>query len=103
ERLLLRLEGRRPVGLIITSTIDPVWDVHEVFLEERNAIYSTAIPEVDLNRLSLLLTRMRRCYTRLGDSDPWAAWLAYDPGDWPATLGAETAGHAVLTEVARDI
>ena len=103
ERLLLRLEGGRPVGLIITSTIDPVSHFHEVFLEERNAIYSTAIPEVELNRLSLLLTRMRRCYTRLGDSDPWAAWLAYDPGDWPATLRAETASHPFLKEVAKDI
>jgi hypothetical protein len=103
ERLLDRRDGGRPVGLIVTTTIDPLAHFNEIFQEERSAIYSTAIPEVELNRLSLLLTRMRRCYTKLEDSDPWPSWLPYDPAKWKATLEAETSAHPFLKQIRREI
>jgi hypothetical protein len=103
ERLLDRVGGGRPVGLVVTTTIDPLAHFNEIFQEERNAIYSTAIPEVELNRLSLLLTRTRRCYTKLAGDDPWPLWLPYDPGQWKATLKVETASHLFLEQIGRDI
>ncbi len=103
EQLLDRHDGGRPLGLVITTTIDPLAHFNEVFFEERNAVAATAIPEVELNRMSLLLSRMRRCYTRLADSNPWPHWLPYEPGEWQTTLRAETAGHAVLRQIAGDI
>src|SRR5207247_4769119 len=59
EKLLDRREAGRRVALVVTTTIDPLAHFNEIFLDERKAIYANVIPEVELNRLSLILTRMR--------------------------------------------
>jgi len=97
-RLLERVleDASSPRVVIVTSNIDPVAHFEEVFEEERKGIYEDAIPEVELSRFSLLLTRFRRCYLPLVSScsadDPW--W-DYRPEHWMAVLEWETRSRAL--------
>lgn len=101
-RLIERLIDRR-TGIVVTTTIDPVAHFSEVFLEERSATFANSIPEIELNRSSLLLTRMRRCYAPVDGQSPWSSWLQYNPKDWRKTLALETSNHRLLTGIGNDI
>jgi hypothetical protein len=98
-RLLEKLAERKPgpkqrrVGLIVTTTIDPMAHFSEIFLEERQEIYANAIPEVELNRTSLILSRFLRCYAPVDGRSPWNSWETYDPSRWRDTLDLETSKH----------
>jgi hypothetical protein len=107
EKLLERrvIDGvlQRPIGLIATTTIDPTAHFSEVFMEERQEIYANAIPEVELNRTSVVLSRFRRCYVPNEGLNPWYEWYRYDPSRWPDTLKAETSNHRLLSAVQVDL
>jgi hypothetical protein len=103
EKLVERKVGQkpqpRPVGLIVTTTVDPTAHFTEVFLEERQEIYANAIPEVELNRSSLILSRFRRCYAPVEGRSPWDSWNNYDPARWRETLELETSNHRLLAAI----
>jgi hypothetical protein len=103
EKLVERKMGQkpqpRPVGLIVTTTIDPTAHFAEVFSEERQEIYANAIPEVELNRSSLILSRFRRCYAPVEGRSPWDSWHHYDPARWRDTLDVETSNHRLLAPI----
>ena len=103
EKLVERKAGQqpqpRPVGLIVTTTIDPTAHFAEVFAEERQEIYANAIPEVELNRSSLILSRFRRCYAPVEGDSPWDSWNDYDPAHWQDTLDLETSNHRLLASI----
>jgi len=103
ERRVIHGVLQRPVGLIVTTTIDPTAHFSEVFLEERQEIYANAVPEVELNRTSVLLSRFRRCYVTSEGSDPWGRWYDYAPAHWKATLAAETSNHRLLSAIHVDL
>ena len=105
ERLLdrQRTPAAAATAIVVTSTIDPILHFAEVFSEERNAIYATAIPEVELNRSSLILSRFRRCFLPIKGTNPWPLWLRYNPTDWPKTLECETSSHELLEDVGKDL
>ena len=69
----------RPVALIVTTTVDPSAHFAEIFLEERKDIYATPLPEVELNRWSLVLSRIRRCYIGAVGKSPWRSWYILRP------------------------
>jgi hypothetical protein len=89
----------RPVAMIVTTTIDPTAHFSEVFLEERQDIYASAIPEIELNRSSLILSRFRRVYAPVEGRSPWDSWHHYDPSRWQDTLDLETSNHRLLAPV----
>jgi hypothetical protein len=103
EKLVERKVGQkpqpRPVGLIVTTTIDPTAHFAEVFSEERQEIYANAIPEVELNRSSLILSRFRRCYAPVDGRNPWDSWHHYDAARWRDTLDLETSNHRLLSAI----
>jgi hypothetical protein len=103
EKLVERRFGQkpqpRPVGLIVTTTIDPTAHFGEVFAEERQEIYANSIPEVELNRSSLILSRFRRCYAPVEGRSPWDSWQHYDPARWRDTLDLETSNHRLLAAI----
>jgi hypothetical protein len=96
-------EHKRVAALIATSTVDPIAHFSDVFPEERQQIYAMSIPEVELNRSSLLLSRFRRCYVPLVGRNPWPKWFCYDPCKWRTTLRRETSSHLLLDNVGRDL
>jgi hypothetical protein len=103
ERRLIDGVLQRPAGLIVTTTIDPTAHFSEVFLEERQEIYANAIPEVELNRTSVLLSRFRRCYVTNEGLNPWDRWYHYEPAHWQDTLEDETSNHRLLSAVRVDL
>jgi hypothetical protein len=103
ERRVIDGVPQRPTGLIVTTTIDPTAHFSEVFLEERQEIYANAIPEVELNRTSVLLSRFRRCYVTNKGLNPWDRWYHYDPALWQDTLNEETSNHRLLSAVRVDL
>ena len=107
EKLVERRIGQqpppRPVGLIVTTTIDPTAHFAEVFSEERQEIYANAIPEVELNRSSLILSRFRRCYAPVEGRSPWDSWHHYDPARWQDTLDLETSNHRLLATIGAEL
>jgi hypothetical protein len=107
ERLVERKVGQkpqpRPVGLIVTTTVDPTAHFTEVFSEERQDIYKNAIPEVELNRSSLILSRFRRCYAPVEGRSPWDSWHHYQPARWRETLELETSNHRLLAVIGDEL
>ena len=107
EKLVERRVGQkpqpRPVGLIVTTTIDPTAHFAEVFSEERQEIYANSIPEVELNRSSLILSRFRRCYAPIEGLNPWDSWQHYDPARWRNTLALETSNHRLLAAIGTEL
>jgi hypothetical protein len=93
----------RPTALIVTSTIDPTAHFSEVFFEERQQVNAKMIPEVELNRSSLVLSRFRRCYTAPEGRSPWPSWYDYHPKQWTETLDLETSNHRLLADVATEL
>ena len=87
----------------MTSTIDPTAHFSEVFFEERQQVNSKMIPEVELNRLSLVLSRFRRCYVAAEGRSPWRSWYDYVPEQWQDTLELETSNHRLLASVATEL
>jgi hypothetical protein len=85
--------------MIVTTTIDPTAHFAEVFLDERQEIYANAIPEIELNRSSLILSRFRRVYAPVEGRSPWESWHHYDPACWQDTLDLETSNHRLLASV----
>jgi hypothetical protein len=91
------------VALIVTTTIDPSTHFSEIFQEERQDIYKTSVPEVELNRWSLVLSRIRRCYIAAVGKSPWHSWYFYDPTKWRETLDLETSNHRLLSAVGSEL
>lgn len=99
-RLLERLleGGPREMSrvVVVTTNVDPVAHFEEVFDEERKGIYADAMPEVELSRFAVMLTRFHRCYVpfRCDDAseDPW--WN-YDKARWLEVLKWETRSVAL--------
>lgn len=106
-RLLEKLMEHQPEqcakGVIVTSAIDPVAHFAEVFHEECEQIYMDSIPEVELNRSSLILSRFRRCYVPLVSTSPWESWLYYDPRKWRQTLEREVGPYEPLADIKTEI
>ena len=95
DRLFQRSAGQPPRILIVTASVDPIANFAEVFGDERRNIGDEAIPEVELSRSSLLLSRFRRCYLPIVNDDAaarWQHWLEYDPTKWRETLALELNG-----------
>jgi hypothetical protein len=102
-RTLEKHVTERRVALIVTTTVDPSAHFSEVFQEERQEIYANSVPEVELNRWSLVLSRFRRCYIAPVGSSPWHSWYYYDPAKWTDTLDLETSNHRLLSAVGSDL
>jgi hypothetical protein len=103
ERLFDRGDRDMPRVVVVTTNVDPVAHFEEVFEEERKGIYEDAVPEVELSRFAVLLTRFHRCYVPFcrdaSDPDPW--WN-YDESRWPEVLDWETRG-AALSRARREL
>ncbi len=106
DRLFLRLAGQPPRILIVTTSVDPIANFAEVFGDERHSVGEEAIPEVELSRSSLLLSRFRRCYLPIDNQDGaerWQHWLGYDETKWRETLALEVNGYEPLVPIAREL
>jgi hypothetical protein len=103
NRSLEKDAKERPVGLIVTTTVDPSAHFMEIFHDERQEIYATAVPETELNRWSLVLSRFRRVYIAPVAKSPWRSWYYYDPKKWRETLDLETSNHRLLSAVGSDL
>jgi hypothetical protein len=103
DRSLEKDAKERLVALVVTTTVDPSAHFMEVFNEERQEIYATAIPEIELNRWSVILSRFRRCYIAPIAKSPWRSWYYYDPKTWRDTLDLETSNHRLLSAVGSDL
>ena len=103
ERLLDTEVSDVPRVVVVTTNVDPVAHFEEIFEEERAGIYEDAVPEVELGRLAVLLSRFHRCYVpfceNASDADPW--W-DYRPERWPDVLDWETRSVA-LARVNREL
>ncbi len=91
---LLHYEHKEPLkGVIVSSSVDPIAHFNEIFSKEQNDIYKDAIPEVELGRSSLLLSRFHRCYLSLEGAksvnELWNSWLDYDAHNWKLTAQRE--------------
>ena len=102
ERLLERAPNQPQRVLLVTTSVDPVAHFEEIFREERQGIYQDAIPEVELSRAPLLLSRFRRCFLPIKQavSD---AWWNYDPACWTDTLTWELSRYEPLRDLEREI
>jgi hypothetical protein len=96
EKLLERPDGQPCRVVVATTTIDPIAHFHEIFTKEREGIYDDDIPEVELSRSSLLLSRFRRCYLPIPTNRGRDPWWNYDPTTWQRTLDWEAAGYPRL-------
>ena len=103
EQLMERMDDQPVKAVVVTSTIDPVSHFADVFQQERQEIYANAIPEVELNRSSLILSRFRRCYMPIGGESPWELWLRYDPLDWRRTLKRELGAYEPLASIRTEL
>ena len=110
-KLLERLIDERETGVsrvvIVTTSVDPVANFKEIFSEEREGIYDDVVPEVELSRSSLLLSRFRRCYLparcELTAQERWKNWLNYVPSKWADTVRLEAQGYEPLEGIPREI
>jgi hypothetical protein len=103
EKLLERPDGEPSRVVVVTTSIDPIAHFHEIFTKEREGIYDDDIPEVQLSRSSLLLSRFRRCYLPINASSDIDPWWKYEPAAWESTLDWEAAEYPPLVEVAKAI
>lgn len=103
EQLLDRDPGESSRVVVVTTTIDPVAHFQEIFTKEREDFYDDKIPEVQLSRSSLVLSRFRRCYLPIPARPGADPWWNYDANSWRQTLAWEAADYPPLQEVARDI
>ena len=103
EKLLERPDGEPSRVVVVTTSIDPIAHFHEIFTKEREGIYDDGIPEVQLSRSSLLLSRFRRCYLPINAAGGVDPWWQYDPAAWKSTVEWEAAGYPPLVEVANGI
>jgi hypothetical protein len=99
ERLLAREADAPAKVVLVTTSIDPVANFHEIFDTERKAIRSDDMAEVELSRSSLLLSRFRRRYLPIRPMrhDPW--WDFHDVS-WRRTLAWEACDFPPLVEAA---
>ena len=110
-KLLEKLIDERDTGVprvvIVTTSVDPVANFKEIFNEERKGIYDDVVPEVELSRSSLLLSRFRRCYLparcELTAQERWENWLNYVPSKWAETVRLEAHGYEPLEGIIREI
>jgi hypothetical protein len=107
ESLLTKGQSKFSRVLAVTTSIDPIANFEEIFADERQGIYEDVVPEVELNRSSLLLSRFRRCYSPIDCNEKakerWTSWLNYHPSRWLQTLKAETHGYEPLEAIAREL
>jgi hypothetical protein len=111
EKLLDHAEGEPLLGLIVTSSIDPVAQFKEIFEQERNEIYTDPIPEVQLSRASMVLSRFRRCYQPLSGRESWETpgvqlwrrWIHYKPQEWIKTAEVEVEACEPIREIYYDL
>jgi hypothetical protein len=103
ERLMDRDPGEPARVIVVTTTIDPIAHFQEIFTKEREDFYDDRIPEVQLSRSSLVLSRFRRCYMPISARPGADPWWNYDASQWRQTLNWEAADYPPLQEVARTI
>ena len=103
EQLMDRQDGEPVRVVIVTTSIDPVANFHEIFTKEREDIYDDDIPEVELSRCSLVLSRFHRCYLSINAGASVDPWWDYSPKMWRAILDWEAAHYPPLEEVAASI
>jgi hypothetical protein len=103
EKLLDRPVGEPSRVVVVTTSVDPIAHFQEIFTNEREGIYDDNVPEVELSRSSLLLSRFRRCYRPIATRKRADPWWDYQPERWPRTLVWEAAGYPPLREVAKAI
>ena len=93
--------------VIVSTSVDPVANFKEIFHEERKGIYDSVVPEVELSRLSLLLSRFRRCYLparcELAARERWENWLNYVPSKWAETVRLEAHGYEPLDGIVSEM
>jgi hypothetical protein len=99
EKLLERPDGQPSRVVVVTTSVDPIAHFQEIFTKEREGIYDDDVPEVELSRSSLLLSRFRRCYRPIAADKGKDPWWDYKPEEWNKTLGWEAADYPPLTEV----
>jgi hypothetical protein len=103
EKLLDRPDGEPSRVVVVTTSVDPIAHFQEIFTKEREGIYDDDVPEVELSRSSLLLSRFRRCYLPIAARSSRDPWWDYKPERWKRTLVWEAAGYPPLKEVAKVI
>ena len=107
EKLFDRKDNQVSRVLVVTTSVDPIANFEEVFYPERQGVYDDAVPEVELGRSSLLLSRFRRCYTPIlcecSSANRWRNWLNYDPKKWEETLQLEDEGYEPLAGVVGEL
>jgi len=103
EKLLDRPDGQPARVVVVTTSVDPIAHFQEIFTNERKGIYDDDVPEVELSRSSLLLSRFRRCYLPIAASTSQDPWWNDKQADWTKTLDWEAASYPPLTEVAAAI
>jgi hypothetical protein len=101
QRLIIAEIGdaRARVGLVVTSTIDPLFQFDSVLYDERRRVYEHPLTEPELQRISRVLQNFRKAQA----SSP-----AAEPADWPkGPAGAialkECRGHKRLLEIGREV
>jgi hypothetical protein len=106
EKLLDRGSGPVSRVLVVTTSVDPIATFEDLFAQERKQIYKNSVPEVELGRSTLLLSRFRRAYLPLAGVDcatRWGHWLNYDPRTWQETLRLEVAGYEALEPIGQEL
>jgi hypothetical protein len=103
EKLLERPDGEPSRVVVVTTSVDPIAHFQEIFTKEREGIYDDDVPEVELSRSSLLLSRFRRCYLPIAAGKSADPWWDYKPERWKRTLVWEAARYPPLKEVAKAI
>ena len=86
----------------MATTVDPIAHFEEIFEEERAGIYDDAVPEVELSRVSVLLTRFHRAYLPIASTAVADPWWDYAPKRWRNVLHWETNG-APLQHIGREL
>jgi hypothetical protein len=102
EKLLERGPTQPPRVVAVTSSVDPVAHFEEIFRDEREGTYEDFIPEVELSRSSLLLSRFRRCYVRIQPKQT-NPWRNYEPTKWRKVLAWEVAGYEPLSQIEEEV
>jgi hypothetical protein len=103
EQLMEHQDGEPARIVIVTTSIDPVANFHEIFTKEREGIYDDDIPEVELSRCSLVLSRFQRCYLPIMGSAGADPWWHYAPTSWLAIIDWEAANYPPLQEAASSV
>jgi hypothetical protein len=94
--------------VIVSSAFDPIAHFEEIFEHEREGIYKDPIPEVELSRSSLVLSRFRRRYLPVfcpetREPPVWENWLRYNPSKWPHTAQVELRAYTPLLGLEKEI